>query len=88
MTTIAVVGGGPAGCALAVTAARCGHDVVIYDEARRLKSWPGESLPAGAGELVASVFGSDVLAGHAKAFGTAEPFAYAGPNPGGLVFNG
>ena len=29
-------------------------------------------MPAGAGELVASVFGADVLAGHAKAFGTAS----------------
>lgn len=45
---------------------------MIYDEGRRLKSWPGESLPAGAGELVASVFGADVLTGHAKAFGTAS----------------
>ena len=77
MTTIAVVGGGPAGCALAVTAARCGHEVVVYDEGRRLRSWPGESLPAGAGELVASVFGPEVLEGHAKAFGTAAAWGSA-----------
>ena len=71
MADVIVVGGGPAGCAFAVTAARCGHSVTLVDEGRRLRSWPGESLPAGGGELVASVFGAQVLDGHAKAYGTA-----------------
>ena len=71
MAAVAVVGGGPAGCAFAVTAARCGHDVVLYDEGRRLRTWPGESLPSGGGELLASVFGADILDGHQRSYGTA-----------------
>lgn len=43
----------------------------MLDDDRRLRTWPGESLPAGGGELVASVFGADVLVGHAPAYGTA-----------------
>ena len=70
MARILVAGGGPAGCAVAVTARRCGHDVTLLDDARRLRTWPGESLPAGGGELVASVFGGDVLSGHSMAYGT------------------
>ncbi|MFM8772763.1 MAG: FAD-dependent oxidoreductase [Actinomycetota bacterium] len=71
MAAVAVVGGGPAGCAFAVTAARCGHEVVLYDEGRRLRTWPGESLPSGGGELVASVLGVEILDGHQRAYGTA-----------------
>lgn len=71
MADVVVVGGGPAGCAFAVVAARCGHSVTLLDEGRRLKSWPGESVPAGGGEVIASVFGPQVLAGQAHAFGTA-----------------
>lgn len=71
MAHVVVVGGGPAGSAFAITAARCGHDVVLYDDGRRLRSWPGESLPAGGGELAASVFGAAILDGHLRAYGTA-----------------
>ena len=71
MADVVVIGGGPAGSAFAVTAARSGHAVTLLDEGRRLRSWPGESLPAGGGELVASVFGAHVLDGHVKAYGTA-----------------
>ena len=70
MARVVVVGGGPAGCAFAVTAARCGYAVTLFDEGRRLRSWPGESVPAGGGELIASVFGAGVLDGHAEAYGT------------------
>lgn len=71
MAHVVVVGGGPAGSAFAITAARCGHDVVLYDDGRRLRSWPGESLPSGGGELAASVFGAAILDGHRRAYGTA-----------------
>lgn len=70
MAHIIVAGGGPSGCAFAVAARALGHEVVVLHDGRRLRSWPGESLPAGGGELVASVFGADVLLGHAPAFGT------------------
>jgi flavin-dependent dehydrogenase len=71
MSDVVVVGGGPAGCAFAVVAARCGHSVTLLDQGRRLKSWPGESIPSGGGEVITSVFGAHVLAGHTRAFGTA-----------------
>jgi len=74
---VIVVGGGPAGCAFAVTATRCGHRVVLLDEGRRLRTWPGEALPAGGGELVASIFGADVLSGHAPAYGTSAAWGSA-----------
>ena len=41
---IVVVGGGPAGCAYAVTAARAGHAVALLDDGRRPATWPGEAL--------------------------------------------
>lgn len=68
---IVVVGGGPAGCAVAVVARRLGYEVVLLDNDRRPATWPGESVPAGGGELIASVFGSDVLSGSSVAYGTA-----------------
>lgn len=68
---IVVVGGGPAGCAYAVTAARAGHAVTLLDDGRRPATWPGEALPAGGGELLESVFGPGVLDGHTPAYGTA-----------------
>ncbi|MFM9136028.1 MAG: NAD(P)/FAD-dependent oxidoreductase [bacterium] len=77
MADIVVVGGGPAGCAFAVAAVRCGHRVTLLDEGRRLRTWPGEALPAGGGELAASVFGADVLDGHAPAYGTAASWGSA-----------
>ena len=66
-----VVGGGPAGCAYAVTAARDGHEVTLLDDGRRPATWPGEALPAGGGELVEAVFGPGALDGHTPAYGTA-----------------
>ena len=77
MAKVVVVGGGPAGCALAVSAAMSGHDIVLLDEGRRLKSWPGESVPSGGGALISSVFGPRVLDGHAPAFGTAAAWGSA-----------
>ena len=67
---VLVVGGGPAGCAYAVTAARAGHSVVLLDDGRRPATWPGEALPAGGAELVESIFGAGALEGHAEAYGT------------------
>ena len=42
----------------------------MLDEHRRTKTWPGEALPAGGGELVDSIFGPGLLDAHAIAFGT------------------
>lgn len=67
---VVVVGGGPAGCAYAVTAAGRGHTVTLLDDGRRPATWPGEALPAGGGELVESIFGAGALEGHAEAHGT------------------
>lgn len=74
---IVVVGGGPAGCAYAVTAARAGHAVVLLDDGRRPATWPGEALPAGGAELVESIFGAGVLDGHAESYGTSAAWGSA-----------
>ena len=71
MADVIVVGGGPAGTAYALVATREGHAVTLLDDGRRPATWPGEALPAGGAELVESVFGAGVLAGHAEAYGTA-----------------
>jgi flavin-dependent dehydrogenase len=75
MTAFLVVGGGPSGCAFAITAARRGHAVTLVDEGRRRPPWTGESLPAGGRELLESVFGRGVLNGQAASHGTAAAWA-------------
>ena len=65
-----MVGGGPAGCSFAVSAAQAGHHVVLLDEDRRRQTWPGEALPAGGEELVDSIFGPGLFTGHEVAHGT------------------
>ena len=69
---VLVAGGGPAGCATAVSLARLGASVLLVGGVGRSRSWSGESLPPGAGELVASIFGSDILTAppHQVAYGT------------------
>ena len=69
---VLVAGGGPAGCATAVSLARLGASVLLVGGVGRSRSWSGESLPPGAGELVASIFGSDILTAppHRIAYGT------------------
>ena len=74
---VVVVGGGPAGCAYAVTAAHAGNSVVLLDDGRRPATWPGEALPAGGAELVESIFGAGVLEGHAEAYGTSAAWGSA-----------
>ena len=74
---VVVVGGGPAGCAYAVTAVRAGHAVTLLDDGRRPATWPGEALPAGGAELVESIFGAGVLEGHAEAYGTSAAWGSA-----------
>lgn len=71
MPKLVVVGGGPAGCAFAVSAARAGHDVVLLDEERRRQTWPGEALPAGGEQLVESIFGPGLFTGQGVGHGTA-----------------
>jgi flavin-dependent dehydrogenase len=71
MSSILVVGAGPSGCAFAITAAQRGHPVTVIDEGRRRPPWTGESLPAGGGQLLESIFGAGVLDGQAMSYGTA-----------------
>lgn len=74
---IFVAGAGPSGCAFAITAARRGHHVTLVDEGRRRPPWTGESLPAGGGELLESVFGAGVLDGQQQCFGSTSAWGSA-----------
>ena len=69
---VLVVGAGPAGCATAIRTARGGLSTVLLDRPRAARSWAGESLPPGIGNVVRSVFGEGVLSEthHRPAFGT------------------
>lgn len=69
---VVVVGAGPAGSATAIALARLGIRVLLVDASRNAQFWSGESLPPGAGELVASLFGADILTvpPHQVAYGT------------------
>lgn len=62
-----VIGGGPAGCATAITLARRGLAVCLVDDGRRT-SWPGETLPPGSTTVIADIFGPLALTGHDQAF--------------------
>jgi flavin-dependent dehydrogenase len=55
---LAVVGGGPAGCAAAAAARIAGMDVVLYTAGPSPRMRPVESLPPGTAELVAEIFGA------------------------------
>src|SRR5438132_1699652 len=55
---VAVVGGGPAGAAAAVTARELGCAVELYDAGRAPGARPGESLPPGGEDLVREIFGA------------------------------
>ena len=48
---VAIIGGGPAGAAAAISAAQAGLRVVLFDCARNEIDRPGETLPPGAGSL-------------------------------------
>lgn len=69
---VLVAGGGPAGCATAVTLARSGIRVLLVAGSHSDRHWGGESLPPGTDRLVASLFGSDILTDppHRVAYGT------------------
>jgi flavin-dependent dehydrogenase len=69
---VLVVGAGPAGSATAITLARLGVQVLLVDGLPKSRYWSGESLPPGAGELVSSLFGADILTvpPHQVAYGT------------------
>lgn len=68
---VLVAGAGPAGCATATVLARAGLRVHVADAKRGAHAWAGESLPPGAGSLIASVFGDGILTDppHRVAFG-------------------
>ena len=67
-----VAGGGPAGCATAITLARLGVETLLVGGSRITHTWSGEGLPPGATELVSSLFGPDILKAppHQVAYGT------------------
>lgn len=67
-----VAGGGPAGCATAITLSRLGVGTLLVGGSRITRAWSGESLPPGAGELVSSLFGPHILKAppHQVAYGT------------------
>ena len=69
---VLVAGGGPAGCATAVTLARLGVETLLVGGSRITHTWSGEGLPPGATELVSSLFGPDILKAppHQVAYGT------------------
>jgi flavin-dependent dehydrogenase len=69
---VVVAGAGPSGCAAAITLARLGVRVLLVNGSRKPRYWSGESLPPGAGELVGSLFGADILTApsHQVAYGT------------------
>jgi flavin-dependent dehydrogenase len=54
---LAIVGGGPAGCAAAATARAAGMAVVLYDGGPSSWTRPVESLPPGTAALVDEIFG-------------------------------
>ncbi len=58
---LAVVGGGPAGCAAAAAARADGLDVVLYTAGPSPRMRPVESLPPGTAELVDEIFGTGVF---------------------------
>jgi len=73
---VAIVGGGPAGCAVAAGLARRGVRTLVIDGASR-SSWPGESLPPGSDRIVAPLFGTRPLENprHRVAYGNRSAWA-------------
>jgi len=67
---VVVIGGGPAGCAVAMELTRRGVPTLVVDGGTRT-SWPGESLPPGASRIIEPVFGPRPLANprHRIAYG-------------------
>jgi flavin-dependent dehydrogenase len=70
-TTAIIIGAGPAGCAVAIALADRGHRASLIGAAGVRRTWAGETLPPGAGDLVTSLFGDQVLddAVHNPAYG-------------------
>lgn len=64
---VAVIGGGPAGCAAAATVARNGGRVVLFDDGAQRSLVPSQSVPPGTARLLDDIFGAD-----AKPFDAAD----------------
>lgn len=59
----AVIGGGPSGCAAAAELARAGHAILLIDGPVRDRPWAGETLAAGAADVIRKHFGAAILDG-------------------------
>lgn len=76
---VGIVGGGPAGTAAAITAARAGLRVRLYERASFPRNLPGETLHPGVGVLLA-VLGVEVRVAAASAYRHAGVFVDWGGN--------
>ncbi|MEK6252945.1 MAG: FAD-dependent oxidoreductase [Actinomycetota bacterium] len=86
---VAVVGGGPAGCAAAVTAAHCGMGVTLYTMPPWRRARMGESLPPGTVELVEDVFGAGAFreGDHLRSLGNRSMWGGAEMESADFMFN-
>jgi flavin-dependent dehydrogenase len=64
---VVVVGAGPSGSSAALSLVREGMSVTMIGNGRRA-SWAGETLPPGAGDVMAGVFGASILNKHQRAY--------------------
>jgi flavin-dependent dehydrogenase len=86
---LAVVGGGPAGCAAAATACAAGLDVVLYSTGPASSLRPRESLPPGSAHLVDDIFGAGVFSAgdHLPAYANASTWGSDELETADFVFN-
>jgi flavin-dependent dehydrogenase len=84
---VAVVGGGPAGAAAAVTACEAGCQVELYDAGPAPGARAGESLPPGGEDLVREIFGEFRPEPHRPAYANRSAWGSAEIETAEFVFN-